>query len=304
MSETRDMMLASFDRVVADHLDRGAREAADLQTAKEAGAEPWPSEVWAALEQQGMTALGEIAEGDLGFVDSMALVRRSAYHAVPLPLAETFVARRLLARAGLELPDGVLTISAPASMHDVVSVREGQITGRIAHVPFARGVRHLVIPVGSGRGAALALVNIERAIAHASISKAGEPRDTVDLGRAMPVAVGTMHDAPLIVEAEGALMRAVQMSGALSRVLAEALTWVSDRVQFGKPIARFQAVQHLVAELASECAAASAASDMAVEASVSAPDRFSIAVAKARVGEAAGRASAIAHQLFGAMGFT
>jgi acyl-CoA dehydrogenase len=43
---------------------------------------------------------------------------------------------------------------------------------------------------------------------------------------------------------------------------------------------------------------------MAVEASVVKPDRFAIAVAKARAGEAAGKGSAIAHQAFGAMGFT
>jgi acyl-CoA dehydrogenase len=106
------------------------------------------------------------------------------------------------------------------------------------------------------------------------------------------------------LQAAGALLRAVQMSGALSAVLGHCLTWVNDRVQFGRPIAKFQAVQHLVAELAAETAAASAAADLAVEASTGQPDRFAIAVAKARTGEAAGRGAAIAHQLFGAMGFT
>jgi acyl-CoA dehydrogenase len=96
----------------------------------------------------------------------------------------------------------------------------------------------------------------------------------------------------------------VQLAGALSRVLDHSLTWAGDRVQFGKPISKFQAIQHLMAQLAAETAAASAAVDMAVEASVAAPDRFAVAVAKARAGEAAGKGSAIAHQAFGAMGFT
>ena len=60
----------------------------------------------------------------------------------------------------------------------------------------------------------------------------------------------------------------------MAAVLDNCLTWVNDRIQFGKPIARFQAIQHLMAELAAETAAASAAADLGVEASVDQPDRF------------------------------
>lgn len=59
-----------------------------------------------------------------------------------------------------------------------------------------------------------------------------------------------------------------------------------------------------MAELAAECSAARAAADLAISTSMRVPDRLSIAIAKARTGEAAGRAAAISHQLLGAMGFT
>jgi len=63
-------------------------------------------------------------------------------------------------------------------------------------------------------------------------------------------------------------------------------------------------VQHMVALLAGHSAAASAAVEAAVEASHDRPDEFAVAVAKARVGEAAGKGAEIAHQVHAAMGFT
>ena len=99
-------------------------------------------------------------------------------------------------------------------------------------------------------------------------------------------------------------MRSVQIAGALERTLAYALSYANERVQFGRPIGKFQAVQHMLALLAGQAAAASAIADAAVEASAQAPGEFAVAAAKARAGEAAGKGAEIAHQVHGAMGFT
>lgn len=45
----------------------------------------------------------------------------------------------------------------------------------------------------------------------------------------------------------------------LERILEISLDYACNRVQFGRPIARFQAVQQELARLAGECAAAAAA---------------------------------------------
>lgn len=98
----------------------------------------------------------------------------------------------------------------------------------------------------------------------------------------------------------GALMRAIQMTGALARVRALTVRYAAERHQFGQPLNRFQAVQQEIAELAGEVALATAA----VEEAVDDPSPRRIAAAKIVAGRAASRASAIAHQVHGAIGFT
>lgn len=278
----RDLMLRSLDRIVEEKADN-AVQAAD-------GKPGFPADLWAALEEAGMTALGEENEGDLGLGNAAALMERAAYHTLPVPLAETILARRLLAKAGMGIPDGALSVAPPSANRD----------GKAAGVPWGSAVAGVVVATGADT---LALIDA-REVAVPGFNMAGEPRDTIDLARAPVIATAKLADAPRTVEAEGALIRAVQMSGAMSRVLEHGLTWANDRIQFGRPIARFQAIQHLMAELAAEAAAASASALMAVEAAAERSDRLAIAIAKARTGEAAGRVCAIAHEVFGAMGFT
>ncbi|NBO00478.1 MAG: acyl-CoA dehydrogenase, partial [Betaproteobacteria bacterium] len=42
----------------------------------------------------------------------MVALRRSAYQGLPVPLAESLLATRLLLAAGLSVPTGVLTVTA------------------------------------------------------------------------------------------------------------------------------------------------------------------------------------------------
>ena len=141
-------------------------------------------------------------------------------------------------------------------------------------------------------------------------SLAGEARDDIAFDgvrplRSAPAPEGLDRDRLMLV---GAAMRAAQMAGALSRLLDQSVQYAQEREQFGRPIGRFQAVQHALAELAGEAAAAEAAADAAGEAV--AAGEFgpagiaAIAAAKARAGEAASKGAAIAHQVHGAMGFT
>jgi acyl-CoA dehydrogenase len=57
------------------------------------------------------------------------------------------------------------------------------------------------------------------------------------------------------VDAMGALVRVNQAAGALGTALELAIQYAGEREQFGRPIGKFQAIQHMIADLAGEAAA-------------------------------------------------
>jgi len=102
----------------------------------------------------------------------------------------------------------------------------------------------------------------------------------------------------------------MQMAGALQTVLEIAVQYAEERVAFGRPIGKFQAVQQNLARLGEEAAAAIAIANSTAH-SIDNLESWSdegvyldVASAKIRVGEAAGTGAAIGHQTFGAIGFT
>lgn len=298
----RNDLLNTVDRIFDEHCPKPVREAA------EAGV--WPAALWRALEQVGLdrAALPEEAGGPgLGFEDAMLALRRSAYHAAPLPLAETMLAGRLLAAAGLAVPQGALTVAPVRSKDRVEFVRAAAATtvvGAVHRVPWGNLCAQAVL-VGEldGKGV-VGLVSTSGAARAVEKNLAGEPRALLSFDHAPLIVSAVLDHALARLEAEGALCRSVQMAGALERTLEYSLQYANERVQFGRPIAKFQAIQHMLAQLAGQVAAASAAADAAVEASRLAPEEFAVAVAKARTGEAAGKGAEIAHQVHGAMGYT
>ena len=151
----------------------------------------------------------------------------------------------------------------------------------------------------------LALVARTAWTAEPGTSVAKEPRDTLHFtGPILAIAPSPVDTA--LLRAYGAALRCQQIAGALTRITAMTTQYAQDRVQFGRPIGRFQAIQQNLAILAGQTAAAIAAADLAAEALSRPPAEamLAIAAAKARAGEAASIAPGIAHQVHGAIGFT
>jgi hypothetical protein len=217
------------------------------------------------------------------------------------------LAGRLLAAAGLAVPQGALTV-APVRNSDrlefVHSTSGTTVVGAVHRVPWGKQCAHAVVAGELDGKGVVGLISTSGAAGGVDKNLAGEPRALLKFDRAPLLALAPLDGALSRLETEGALYRSVQMAGALERALEYSLQYANERVQFGRPIAKFQAIQHMLAVMAGQAAAASAAADAAVEASRDAPDEFAVAVAKSRVGEAAGKGAEIAHQVHGAMGYT
>jgi acyl-CoA dehydrogenase len=300
--------MSDSDNIIADTATRILRDLCEPATVNEAEEGKWPKALWDALEGSGLTVAWvpeELGGAGVEMGDGFAVLRIAGRFAAPVPIAETLTAGWLLAQAGIAVPGGPLTI-APVHADGRVSIgADGKLSGRARRVPFARNAGHIAVLTHRGGDRVVALVATAGLPVSQGTSLAGEPRDDVSFDGAIPLAVQPVTVDQDRLVAFGAAVRLQQMAGALEKILDQSVQWALDRSQFGRPIAKFQAVQHNLATLAGEVAAASAAADAAAEACAgSEPNIVEVAIAKVRGGEAAGSGAAIAHQVHGAMGFT
>jgi hypothetical protein len=102
------------------------------------------------------------------------------------------------------------------------------------------------------------------------------------------------------VLARGRLMQAFGLVATGRKMLELALAHVTDRTQFGRTLASFQAVKHQLAECAVELESARAVAEYAAESG----ERTAALAARALAGRAAFVTSRSTQQVMGAMGFT
>jgi acyl-CoA dehydrogenase len=274
----------------------------------------WDADLWQALQETGLTLAGSPEEaggsgGDLLAAADIAVAAGAA--AAPVPLAETLAAGMLLGRAGLAIPSGPLTV-AVASGPGLRRVPYGRLATTVAVGSGGDGDWLAVIaPAGrgwTGRGGT-------------GRNLAGEPRDEVVFGgdaEVHRVPAGTAEYARRLLR----LFRSLLIAGAAQRALDLTVTYVQEREQFGRPLARFPTVQQELARMAGEVALISAATQAAVAAEDLAAKGTAagglagagrpgpgegvsaVVAAKAQASSSAGIVAAIAHQLHGAIGTT
>ncbi len=306
MNEEQLLIVETTARVFSDHCHP--------LTVDEAESGIFAAELWKTLDETGLTLAGisEMVCGSGGGIeDALLIMREVGRFAAPIPLAENFIANWLISHARgdhqLEKSLDIRTIEGPLTLAqgDFDIDGKGRLRGAANQVAFARWAKNLLLTATREGERVLCLVPVESLKVEHANNMAGEPRDRVSVESALDnyQAMETSPDIDHRIRILGALSRATMMAGALESLLELSVQYALERQQFGRPIARFQAVQQQLAIVAGEVAASIRAADAVIE-SASAMDELEIAVAKSRIGDAVGISSDIAHQVHGAMGYT
>jgi len=274
-----------FERLLADAC------APAIVRAIESGADPAP--LWARLEASGFvdTLVPESAGGaGLRLADAFPLFVVEGRHALPLPLAQTMLARALLARDGIAAPPGSIAIAAQTRV-----ALDGAIS--CAATPYGLVADWVVVALADG-WRVLPAASAERAASgvHASLRADLQWRD-------MP-AEAIIGKSSLATFGAGAAITAALLAGTMARVLEITVAFANDRVQFGKSIGKFQAIQHQLAVMAEHVAASRMAAEIGCAGAGPLPVPLRVALAKARTSEAAALVAPMAHAVHGAIGIT
>ncbi|MFJ9315806.1 acyl-CoA dehydrogenase family protein [Pimelobacter simplex] len=218
--------------------------------------------LWERLAEQGLTMLATEATPVELCVAFEALGR----HAVPGPWVEA--AAYLPLALGAEV-EGVATVAMPYALDADVADQVYAVAGGGLHTATA--------------GAALASVDRSRHLFEVSVGDAVDADG--DLAAAYDLAV---------------LATAAQLLGAGERVLADAVTYVKQRKQFGREIGSYQAIKHKLADVR-------IALDFArplVHGAALDPTPRAVSAAKVACADAAYLASRTGLQVHGAIGYT
>ncbi|MFE0044833.1 acyl-CoA dehydrogenase family protein [Streptomyces albireticuli] len=262
---------------------------------------------------------------DASTAELLAAAREAGFRAVPAPLAETaLVARPLLRRVGLPVPDGPLSYAIAPELtsryaHPAASAvgsagSSGDddtllVTGTLRRVPWARAATAVVVLAAAPFGPVLFTLAPGQAVLTPGGNLAEEPRDDLCLATLEIPASRVRRISPeLLDEARlrAALARSALIAGAAERCVDLTVAHTTARTQFGRPLSRFQAVKQEEARLIEETAlvrAAVGAVAVPLDTGGTAA-HVAVAAAKTQASASAAEVARIAHQLHGAIGIT
>jgi acyl-CoA dehydrogenase len=275
-------LLEPFDRMLADAAPPDVVRAVDGGASAE--------DCWLAVAASGFldALVPEDAGGaGLSLTDIDPLLRALGARAFPLPVAETIFARALLVGAGIERPEGAVVLGTAIPSGDGWST---------AAVPLAALAHH-------------ALIDLEGEILLIDVDDRN--RVAVDMhGSRSGVLIGTAGSSRARFKAPAAgvrplaaVIRATAIAGACDRLLDLTVAYANERVQFGKPIGRQQALQQQLAVMAENVVAARIAAQFACAAGLPVGQPRA-AIAKVVTSQAVVPVAAVAHAVHGAIGIS
>lgn len=235
----------------------------------------FPDNVWTEIANSGWfrillaedkdgLGLGPVELGAVFWAVGRGLLRGPLLdHAVTLPLIVNAVggptsptlARILDGEAVFAFAEPLTGLHADQA--DALILSDGKLNGEAKLVPFGQWADHVIVAAGGPATPALVLVS----------QPAAQVRPLRSLDPCADLATVAFHDAPvgedqILVQGDAVpallaqirdlkrLMVSAEMAGAVDEMVRMGLDYTKTRKQFGRPIGSFQAIQHMVAELA------------------------------------------------------
>ncbi len=298
---------------VEDLARRVFSEHADPQQLLLQGDETWRSNLASVLEETGLSqAFVAEAFGGAGVsgLDVGRICVCAGESAVTYPLVELLLVHRLAAMADLKI-DAATTTLAPARLNDLMCIDDdGRVCGDIHRITLSPEHQSVLVLAEHESGCQAAVLTLDDCVVHQATTVSREVRCSLRIDATTPDGLATLPSGTASAAIlAGAVLRSCQMVGALRKSLELARDYALDREAFERPISKFQAVQHQLARMAGETAGLEAA---ALQAATHLEGVFEGSAAawqagvcaKIKAGSAAREGARIAHQVFGAIGFT
>ncbi len=220
---------------------------------------------FAELGWMGLVAPEAAGGGGASLLEAAIVIEELGYAAVPAPVTVSNVAAFALQTAGASqlaelvsskqtytMSDGVRRLR---SVSEGLSASGGKLAGSLPLVAFATISDVVLTPLtidGERAFAALPLSDGEQEpvklldrTSYANVRFDGVALDNVNVLATGPAAVALHEQCDALTTA----LTTVELAGMMRRVLELTAEYITGRIQFGQPIAKFQAARHRAAEL-------------------------------------------------------
>ena len=298
---------------VTEAAQRIFADLADPQAVNRDADGAWKAPLWRALEEAGLTlAWVPEALGGAGarLAEGFEVLAAAGRYALAAPLAETLLAGWLLARGGLTAPPGMMSLAPVQPGEPIMLEPDGSLRGRARAVPFAPEAAHFAVLAQGATGAHVALVEARACKVDAGKNLAGDPLGNLVFDGTKVLSHARVDLDPTELLLMGCTARAVQSAGALAAMLELALRYArrARRVRAADRPIPGGAAQPRAPRRRSLRRRSPPRRPPPMRSSVPNVSTKRVfleaAAAKIRCAEAAHEGAAIAHQVFGAIGYT
>lgn len=268
--------------------------------------------LWEALADAGFTSIdvAEEAGGQGGeFADAAAVFSTLTEAGAITPFAEhALLATWLAGSGGLSVGDGIATVAAISDGAVRFDGGRLHLTGTIRDVVHATTADVVVVLVETTDAPMVATFALDGPGVHRG---AGTDVQGVSLGDIVfDDAPSTDSDASSMtsddLEHRGALVYAIALAAAATAVRDLTVRYALERTQFGRPLVKFQAIQHRIATIAAQTTLMETAVATALRSVSDQTETAVNAITAAKIVTSlyAHQIAAGAHQIHGAIGFT